>query len=213
MGSIVFIKLSVILQFTTGITPLLFLFFFKRKLRTELVLLLLASAITTLVLYITGSLKIKNWFFLNLYNTTALACLSIYYHSIIQSKALKMIVVIIASFCGAVVILELTYLDLINLSLPALFLCFTFFSILYFIDNLGKARTPVLKAYFIINTTYFVYHNFSFFMSLEFQTMMENHYWIIHNLVEAISKLVIAYAILKIPKTTEEMNSKSVTLP
>jgi hypothetical protein len=50
-------------------------------------------------------------------------------------------------------------------------------------------------------------------MSLEFQTMMENHYWIIHNVVEASSKLVIAYAILKIPKTTEEMNAKSVTLP
>jgi hypothetical protein len=211
LGSIVFFKFSVILQFITGITPLLFLFFFKRKLRTELVLLLLASAITTLVLYITGSLKIKNWFFLNLYSTTALACLSIYYHSIIQSKALKKMVVIIASFCGAVIIMELTYLDLINLSLAAVFLCLTFFSILYFIDNLDKSSTPISKPYFIINTTFFVYYSFSFFMSFEIQTMMANQYWIIHNLVEASSKLVIAYAILKIPKTTEEMNSKSVT--
>jgi hypothetical protein len=50
-------------------------------------------------------------------------------------------------------------------------------------------------------------------MSLELETMLANQYWIIHNVVEASSKLVIAYAILKIPKTTEEMNSKSVTLP
>jgi hypothetical protein len=200
------------IQFVTGILPLLVLVFYKRKLKVELIILLLASAITSLILYFTCLFGIKNWLFFNLYSTTAIVCLSLYYHSLIQSKTLKIIVVILASLCGMILIMELTYLDLINLSLPALFLCFSFFSILYFIDNLGKARTPVLKAYFIINTTYFVYHSFSFFMSLELQTMMANHYWIIHNVVEASSKLVVAYAILKIPKTTEEMNSKSITL-
>jgi hypothetical protein len=58
-----------------------------------------------------------------------------------------------------------------------------------------------------------MYSSFSFFMSLELETMLANQYWIIHNVVEASSKLVIAYAILKIPKTTVEINSKSVTLP
>lgn len=108
--------------------------------------------------------------------------------------------------------MELTYLDLINLSFAAIFLCLTFFSILFFIDNLNKSSSHLSKPYFIINTTFCIYYSFSFFMSFEIQTMMANQYWIIHNVVEACSKLVIAYAILKIPKTTEEINSNSLTL-
>ncbi|MCF8444989.1 MAG: hypothetical protein K9G29_08285 [Crocinitomicaceae bacterium] len=213
MGPFSAFNLSVMIQFVTGIVPLLFLLIYKRKLRVELVLLLLASATTSLILLVTCSLGIKNWFFFNLYSVINLTCLTVYYYNLLQVKTLKIVILLLASICGAVIIYELTYYDIINLSLPALFLSFTLYSILYLIDNLGKSSTPNSKGYFIINTTFFIYNGFSFFMSLELETMLANQYWIIHNVVEASSKLVIAYAILKIPKTTEEMNSKSVTLP
>ncbi len=207
-------KISVILQFVTGVLPLLLLVIYKRKLRVEFVILLLASAITTLILFITASFGIKNWFFFNFYNAIYLTCITIFYFSLLRSSPFRKYVLILSFLCGAVLIYDLTYLDIINLTLPALFFSTTTFSVFYFIDNLGKkSKSQTSKAYFIINTSICMYSSFSFFMSLELETMLANQYWIIHNVVEASSKLVIAYAILKIPKTTEEMNSKSVTLP
>ena len=207
-------KISVILQFVTGVLPLLLLVIYKRKLRVEFVILLLASAITTLILFITASFGIKNWFFLNFYNAIYLTCITIFYFSLLRSSPFRKYVLILSFLCGAVLIYDLTYLDIINLTLPAVFFSTTTFTVFYFIDNLGKkSKSQTSKAYFIINTSICMYSSFSFFMSLELETMLVNHYWFIHNVVEASSKLVIAYAILKIPKTTEEMNSKSVTLP
>lgn len=208
------LKLSVILQFVTGVLPLLFLVIYKKKLRVEFVILLLASAITTLILFITASFGIKNWFFFNFYNAIYLTCITIFYFSLLRSSPFRKYVLILSFLCGAVLIYDLTYLDLINLTLPALFFSTTTFTVFYFIDNLGKkSKSQTSKAYFIINTSLCMYSSFSFFMSLELETMLANQYWIIHNVVEASSKLVIAYAILKIPKTTVEINSKSVTLP
>ena len=207
-------KISVILQFVTGVLPLLFLVIYKKKLRVEFVILLLASSITTLILLFTASFGIKNWFFFNFYNAIYLTCITIFYFSLLRSSPLRKYVLILSFLCGAVLIYDLTYLDLINLTLPALFFSSTSFSVFYFIDNLvKKSKSQTSKAYFIINTSLCMYSSFSFFMSLELETMLANQYWIIHNVVEASSKLVIAYAILKIPKTTVEINSKSVTLP
>jgi len=208
------LKLSVILQFVTGVLPLLLLVIYKRKLRVEFVILLLASAITTLILFITASFGIKNWFFFNFYNAIYLTCITIFYFSLLRSSPFRKYVLILSFLCGAVLIYDLTYLDIINLTLPAVFFSTTTFTVFYFIDNLGKkSKSQTSKAYFIINTSLCMYSSFSFFMSLELETMLANQYWIIHNVVEASSKLVIAYAILKIPKTTVEINSKSVTLP
>jgi hypothetical protein len=207
-------KISVILQFVTGVLPLLFLVIYKKKLRVEFVILLLASAITTLILLFTASFGIKNWFFFNFYNAIYLTCITIFYFLLLRSSPFRKYVLILSFLCGAVLIYDLTYLDLINLTLPALFFSTTTFTVFYFIDNLGKkSKSQTSKAYFIINTSLCMYSSFSFFMSLELETMLANQYWIIHNVVEASSKLVIAYAILKIPKTTVEINSKSVTLP
>ena len=207
-------KISVILQFVTGVLPLLFLVIYKKKLRVEFVILLLASAITTLILFITASFGIKNWFFFNFYNAIYLTCITIFYFLLLRSSPFRKYVLILSFLCGAVLIYDLTYLDIINLTLPAVFFCTTTFTVFYFIDNLGKkSKSQTSKAYFIINTSLCMYSSFSFFMSLELETMLANQYWIIHNVVEASSKLVIAYAILKIPKTTVEINSKSVTLP
>ena len=207
-------KISVILQFVTGVLPLLFLVIYKKKLRVEFVILLLASAITTLILFITASFGIKNWFFFNFYNAIYLTCITIFYFSLLRSSPFRKYVLILSFLCGAVLIYDLTYLDIINLTLPAVFFSTTTFTVFYFIDNLGKkSKSQTSKAYFIINTSLCMYSSFSFFMSLELETMLANQYWIIHNVVEASSKLVIAYAILKIPKTTVEINSKSVTLP
>jgi hypothetical protein len=108
------LKLSVILQFVTGVLPLLFLVIYKKKLRVEFVILLLASAITTLILLITASFGLKNWFFFNFYNAIYLTCITIFYFSLLRSSPLRKYVLILSFLCGAVLIYDLTYLDLIT---------------------------------------------------------------------------------------------------
>jgi hypothetical protein len=49
-------------------------------------------------------------------------------------------------------------------------------------------------------------------MSIEVHAMMLNHYWMIHNFLESFSKLVIAFAVLKLPNKSEDLNPKSITL-
>lgn len=207
------LKISVIFQFVTGVLPLLLLVIYKKKLRVEFVILLLASAIITLILLITASLGIKNWFFFNLYNAISLTCITIFYFSLLHSSPLRIYVLILSFLCGVVLIYDLSYLDLINLTFPALFFSTTTFSVFYFIDNLGeKSKSQTSKDYFIINTSICMYSSFSFFMSFEVHTMMLNHYWMVHNFLESFSKLVIAFAVLKLPNKSEELNPKSITL-
>jgi hypothetical protein len=59
----IFHQSSLIFQIVTGTLPILFVIFLKRNLRIEFVILFSASVITTLILYITAMLGIKNWYF------------------------------------------------------------------------------------------------------------------------------------------------------
>jgi hypothetical protein len=49
-------------------------------------------------------------------------------------------------------------------------------------------------------------------MSLEMDIMLKNNFWLIHNVVEGTSKLLIAYAILKLPKMDEVIKSESLVV-
>lgn len=205
-----FFKYSRVFQFLTGIIPLLFLLAYKRKLRLELVVFLLASVITTLILFITGLYSIKNWFFFNLFSVINLTCMSVFYFSILHSKISKVIVLIITTICAMAIILELTYYDVINLSFPILKLGITLFTFIYFLDKLANKNQSNTPAYNIINTALCIYNCFSIFMSLEMEIMLKNNFWLIHNVLEGTSKILIAYAILKLPKMDKVIKRESL---
>jgi hypothetical protein len=75
------------------------------------------------------------------------------------------------------------------------------FAIVYFfdfvIDN-SKKKSEIL---ILVNTALFIYYSFSFLFNIYIDELMKNNLWFIHNFIEGSSKLLIAYAFWKQPKT------------
>jgi hypothetical protein len=47
-------------------------------------------------------------------------------------------------------------------------------------------------------------------MSFEVDILLLNNFWNYHNFIEGTSKLVIAYAILKLPKRSDDLRMESL---
>ena len=201
---------SLIFQIVTGTLPILFVIFLKRKLPVEFVILLSASVITTLILYITAMFGIKNWVFWNLYASIDVVCMAIFYYHLLDSQKAKITVIVIASICVSSIIWELSYFELVNKISPILVFSKVLYSILFLIENLGKKASPNFKAYLLINLAILIYNSFKFFLSFEVDIFMLNNFWNYHNFIEGTSKLVIAYAILKLPKRSNDLRMESL---
>lgn len=201
---------SLIFQIVTGSLPILFVIFLKRNLRIEFVILFSASVITTLILYITAMLGIKNLVFWNLYASIEVICMAIFYYHLLDSQKAKITVIVIASICVSSIIWELSYFELVNKTLPIIMLGNLLYTILFFIENLGKKATPNLNAYLLINSVLCIYNSFTFFMSFEVDIFLLNNFWNYHNFIEGTSKLVIAYAILKLSKRSVDLRMESL---
>ena len=206
----IFHQSSLIFQIVTGSLPILFVIFLKRNLRIEFVILFSASVITTLILYITAMLGIKNLVFWNLYASIEVICMAIFYYHLLDSQKAKITVIVIASICVSSTIWELSYFELVNKTLPIIMLGNLLYTILFFIENLGKKATPNLNAYLLINSVLCIYNSFTFFMSFEVDIFLLNNFWNYHNFIEGTSKLVIAYAILKLPKRSGDLRMESL---
>ncbi len=206
----IFHQSSLIFQIVTGTLPILFVIFLKRNLRIEFVILFSASVITTLILYITAMLGIKNLVFWNLYASIEVICMAIFYYHLLDSQKAKITVIVIASICVSSIIWELSYFELVNKTLPIIMLGNLLYTILFFIENLGKKATLNLNAYLLINSVLCIYNSFTFFMSFEVDILLLNNFWNYHNFIEGTSKLVIAYAILKLPKRSDDLRMESL---
>jgi hypothetical protein len=206
----VFYHSSLIFQIVTGTLPILFVIFLKRKLPVEFVILLSASVITTLILYITAMLGIKNWLFWNLYKIIDIVCITIFYYSLLDSKKVKIIVLSIGSLCVTSIIWELSYFELVNKTSPILVLGKVLYTILFLIENLGKKASPNFNAYLLISLAILIYNSFKLFLSFEVDIFLLNNFWNYHNFIEGTSKLVIAYAILKLPKRSGNVRMESL---
>ena len=206
----IFHQSSLIFQIVTGTLPILFVIFLKRNLRIEFVILFSASVITTLILYITAMLGIKNLVFWNLYASIEVICMAIFYYHLLDSQKAKITVIVIASICVSSIIWELSYFELVNKTLSIIMLGNLLYTILFFIENLGKKATPNLNAYLLINSVLCIYNSFTFFLSFEVDIFLLNNFWNYHNFIEGTSKLVIAYAILKLPKRSGDLRMESL---
>jgi hypothetical protein len=67
--------------------------------------------------------------------------------------------------------------------------------------NSESQRNPQSFSYLIVNASIFIYNSFSFLFFLYITILMGNDLWYFHNIIEGISKLIIAYAFWKLPKS------------
>ena len=111
---------------------------------------------------------------------------------------------------GTSIIWELSYFELVNKTSPILVFGKVLYTILFLIENLGKKASPNFNAYLLINLAILIYNSFKLFLSFEVDIFLLNNFWNYHNFIEGTSKLVIAYAILKLPKRSGDLRMESL---
>lgn len=190
---------SLALQIGTEFLPLILLLLFNRKLNFPLSIYLWASFISSILLMITYLLHLKNLVIFNCYFVISITSLSAFYYNLINLKNIKFIIPVLYSLCLGVFIWEIIYTDLITFCLIIEKFCVVIFSLLAFAYFLGQEKKS--ESLILINSSFLFYSSFSLLFTFEIHLFMITKYWFIHNLLDGLSKLLIAYAIWKIPKT------------
>lgn len=190
---------SRLFQIAAGALPLIF--FASRKIDLSLKVLLIASFVSSILLFITGRFHINNLLIFNAYHVFSILSLSSLYYNITKNKLLKRIDFLLALITSFILIFELTTTDFLEYSIVIEKICFVTFAIVYFLDffiDNSKKKSEIL---ILVNTALFIYYSFSFLFNIYIDDLMKNNLWFIHNFIEGSSKLLIAYAFWKQPKT------------
>lgn len=186
-----------------GILPLAVLFFLKKKFNLEIIIYLSLSFLTALIIIYTREHKINNLVFFNIYHAIAILCLTIYYYRTIKGKFLRILILILAIITYSIFIWEITQTPYIEYTLIAEFVIFILFSLIFYFNTLINftESTELLNSQLIFNSAIFFYNVFSIVLIVYITLIMINKLWFIHNFIEGSSKLLIAYALWKLPKT------------
>jgi hypothetical protein len=117
----------------------------------------------------------------------------------------------IGSLCLVILFFELSQTSFIEYSLVYRTIGFILFSVIFFIDYLNSESQRNLQSFpnLIVNSSIFIYNSFSFLFFLYITILMGNDLWYIHNIIEGISKLIIAYAFWKLPKKENILETKN----
>jgi hypothetical protein len=193
---------SIIFQLVAGIMPLVLIYKKKYTKNKEFTIFLASSAITTLILFVTGLLKMNNLIVFNLYQAIAISSLSFYYFKITTRKNLKYFSLILGILCFSAFLLELSKTSFIEKTLVYKNICFILLTIVFFIDYLGLEKyKDESKTYLIISSSIFLYNSFNYLLVFNITELMKQDLWFVHNILEGLSKLLIAYAFWKLPRT------------
>ncbi len=194
--------LSVYFQLLTGIIPL-FISLRRVYLHPSLLLFLAFSVLSTIVLLITSYNGINNHVFHNFYLLISFLLLSKFYYDIGQTM-LKAVIIFSTLILFTVSTFEFFDYYFLPNSFKIINLSYITWSIFFFIQSLEKDKVGKHNSndYHIINTSIFLYNTSSFILIFYIMNLMNNNLWYIHNFIEGSSKLLIAYAFWKLPKTS-----------
>jgi hypothetical protein len=161
---------------------------------------LIISAYTTLLLIISKAFSLHNTYIFYSYVFFSFIGYTLFYLPLL-SKLFKLLI----SF--SLIIFIIVFITTINKNGHSYMLLVTYhltlmlFTIYYF---LNKIYTGKFESYqFTLNTislSILIYSTSTILLSYVIELFMANRLWFIHNLIEGISKLIIAYAFWKIPQ-------------
>lgn len=191
-----------IFQIAAGIMPLFFSIYLKKTIPLSLNLFLFSSVISSILLIVTSKLYINNIIIYNSYHGISTILLCIFYIGIISIKKFKLFIKVIAFLFTTIFFFEIIKYEDLKFSFMIENLSLIAFSLIYYIDNINNDHQIKLsQTYLIINTSLLMYNCYSLVSNLEINLLMVTDYWIVHNIIESLSKLIIAFAIWKQPKT------------
>jgi hypothetical protein len=192
------------IQIISGFLPLVVLLFHRKKFNLEIVLLLTLSVLATILLLVFALLFHNNHAVFNAYVISELVCLTIYFYRIISNSYIQKLILGMAIILGGVFIWEMNRTSFLEVSLLTqiaynITLCVLFFIASLQSNSISGSMHKTQEKYVL---TLFLYSSFSLIFFFYIKELMLSRAWFIHNIVESLSKLFIAYAFWKLPKTT-----------
>jgi hypothetical protein len=192
------------IQIISGFLPLVVLLFHRKKFNLEIVLLLTLSVLATILLLVFALLFHNNHAVFNAYAISELICLTIYFYRIISNSYIRKLILGLAIILGGVFIWEMNRTSYLEVSLLTQIAYKITLCVLFFMASLHSYTIPssMHKTQEKFVLTIFLYSSFSLIFFSFLDELMITGVWFIHNIVESLSKLFIAYAFWKLPKTT-----------
>lgn len=188
-----------------GLLPLAVLLFGKRKFSKPFVLLLCVSVIATIMILITNFHKIQNAIVFDVYQICLIVLLTFFYFQNILSKPLSFITIILGAICLLSSTIELLSLGYLQMSLVIENISFIIIPILMYLSVINESNSNMSKSFILINSSLFIYKTSTFLLFFFLTDLLKNNLWYIHNFIEGLSKLLIAYALWKLPKPTHSL--------
>lgn len=188
-----------------GILPLAVLLFGKRKFSKPFVLLLSVSVIATIIILFTNFQKIQNAIVFDLYQICLIVLLTFFYFQNILSKPLSFVTIVLGTISLLSSTIELISSGYLQMSLVIENLSFIIIPILMYLSVINESNSSISKSLILINSTLFFYKTTTFLLFFFSTDLLKNNLWYIHNFIEGFSKLLIAYALWKLPKPTQTL--------
>ncbi len=194
-------KISLCFQVLAGITPILFLFQRDFISKRELMVFFISSVLASIFILTTTIYSINNYFVHNSFLIVELICLSIFYFKAINWKYIRVLIII--SFVSFLLffIHEIYRHQVIIDGFKIVNIAYLVLVTILFL-NLLQGKYGFKKSLILINASFFIYRCTSFVFIFYLMKIMTENLWYIHNFIEGSSKLLIAYAFWKLPKTS-----------
>lgn len=204
MSFIFLFRFTFYIQITTGLIPLGVLLFQRKKFNVEIVILLTLSVLATILLLVFKILFHNNHAVFNSYVISEFVCLTIYFYRIISNKYLRKLILVMAVILGGIFIWEMNRTSSLEVSLLTQIAYNIILCVLFFMASLQSYNisSPMHKTQVYYTLTVFLYSSFSLIFFFFIDQLMITGAWFIHNIIESLTKLFIAYAFWKLPKTT-----------
>lgn len=204
MSFIILHRFTFYTQIITGLIPIGVLLFQRKKFNLEIICLLIFSVLSTIFLIVFERLFHNNHAVFKTYVISELICLTIYFYRIISNSYIRKLILGLAIILGGVFIWEMNRTSYLEVSLLTQITYNITLCVLFFIASLQSYTIPssMHKTQEKFVLTIFLYSSFSLIFFSFLDELMITGVWFIHNIVESLSKLFIAYAFWKLPKTT-----------
>ncbi len=186
-----------------GALPLV-AFLKQRRFQIHFEIYLILSFITTIAVYLTGINKINNHLIHNCYLFLSFYLLSIFYFKLGQ-RFFKAII-FFSWFIFIIVYFEdFTGKSFAAFSFEFANFCYILWSLIFFFEFIiskNNIRSNFINTNLYVNAAILFYNGSSLFLFHYLFVILSNNVWYIHNFIEGSSKLLIAYAFWKLPKTS-----------
>ena len=196
---------TIYFQLVAGFLPIIF-YFRKFSIKyLEIFILFIASFISTFLVLYTYLNKLNNHIVFNSYVIIEFICITIFYYRISKQKykllflILSLVFISISSFDFYVN----SYLALTSKYTSFIFIIYGISYLLQVIFNKSNESDSLFLQ--IFSGANLFYNGSAFLLIYFISKLVENDLWYIHNIIEGISKLLIAYAFWKLPRQTNSL--------